>query len=36
MNSEKLIKRDEKYILHTYARSPLALVRGEGMTAYDA
>ena len=36
MNSEKLIKRDEKYILHTYARSPLALVRGEGMTAFDA
>ena len=36
MNSEKIIKRDEKYILHTYARSPLALVRGEGMTAYDA
>ena len=36
MNSEKLIKRDEKYILHTYARSPLALVRGEGMTASDA
>ena len=36
MNSEKLIKRDEKYILHTYARSPLALLRGEGMTAYDA
>ena len=36
MNSEKIIKRDEKYILHTYARSPLALVRGEGMTAFDA
>ena len=36
MNSEKIIKRDETYILHTYARSPLALVRGEGMTAYDA
>ena len=25
MNTEKVIKRDQKYIMHTYARSPLVL-----------
>ncbi len=34
--STELIARDDAHVLHTYARSPLALVRGEGMTAYDA
>ena len=36
MNTEKVIKRDQKYIMHTYARSPLVLEHGEGMYAYDA
>lgn len=36
MNTEKILKRDDKYILHTYKRSPLALVRGQGMTVWDA
>ncbi len=35
-NSAELIARDDAHVLHTYARSPLALVRGEGLTAYDA
>ena len=29
MNTEKVIKRDQKYIMHTYARSPLVLEHGE-------
>ena len=36
MNTEKVISRDNDYILHTYARSPVALVAGEGMVARDA
>ena len=36
MNTEKVIKRDQKYVMHTYARSPLVLEHGEGMYAYDA
>ena len=35
MNTEKVIKRDQKYIMHTYARSPLVLEHGEGMYAYE-
>ena len=36
MNTEKVISRDNDYVLHTYARSPVALVAGEGMVARDA
>ncbi|MCI6885276.1 aminotransferase class III-fold pyridoxal phosphate-dependent enzyme, partial [bacterium] len=36
MQTEKVIRRDLKYIMHTYNRSPLVLERGMGMTAYDA
>ena len=36
LNTEKVISRDNDYILHTYARSPVALVAGEGMVARDA
>lgn len=36
MNTEETIKRDNAYVLHTYARSPVALVAGEGMVARDA
>lgn len=35
MNTEKVIKRDDKYLMHTYARSALVIEHGEGMTAYD-
>lgn len=36
MNTEKTIKRDDQYVLHTYNRSPIVIERGQGMTAYDA
>ncbi len=36
MNTDKIIKRDKKYVLHTYARSPIVIERGSGMTAWDA
>ena len=36
MNTQKVIDRDNKYIMHTYGRSPLVIERGEGMTAIDA
>lgn len=36
MNPQTIIQTDNDHILHTYNRSPLVLVRGEGMTAYDA
>lgn len=35
MNGEKVIKRDDKYVAHTYGRSPLVLEKGHGMTALD-
>ena len=33
MQTEKVIKRDNKYVLHTYARSRVVLAEGHGMTA---
>ena len=36
MNREKVITRDDDYVLHTYARSPLVIERGEGLIARDA
>lgn len=36
MNREKVMTRDDSYVLHTYARSPLVIERGEGMIARDA
>ena len=36
MNTEKTIKHDKKYVLHTYGRSPIVLERGSGMTVWDA
>ena len=36
MNREKVIERDEQYIMHTYARSPVVIERGEGLVARDA
>ena len=35
MQTEKVIKRDNKYVLHTYARSRVVLAEGHGMTADD-
>ena len=32
---KKVIKRDNKYVLHTYARSRVVLAEGHGMTAAD-
>ena len=36
MDSEKVIARDNTYVLHTYNRNPLALESGIGMYARDA
>ena len=36
MNTEKTIKRDNEFILHTYGRSQVVLAKGAGMTATDA
>ena len=36
LNTEKVISRDNDYILHTYGRSRVVLAEGEGMTARDA
>ena len=36
MTTTEIIRRDDAYVLHTYNRSPLALVSGQGMYAADA
>ena len=36
MNTQSIMKRDDTYVLHTYGRSPVALVGGQGMVATDA
>ncbi len=36
MDTASLIRQDAAHVLPTYARSPLALVRGQGLTAWDA
>ena len=33
MDSEKVIKRDNEYVLHTYNRNPIALEKGHGLYA---
>ena len=33
MDSEKVIKRDNEYVLHTYARNPIVLEKGHGLCA---
>ena len=35
MDSEKVIKRDNDYVLHTYNRNPIALEKGHGLYAED-
>ena len=36
MTTTEIIRRDDAHVLHTYNRSPLALVSGQGMYAVDA
>ena len=36
MNTQSIIQRDDAHVLHTYARSQVALVSGQGMVATDA
>lgn len=36
MNTQLIIQRDDAHVLHTYARSQVALVGGSGMVATDA
>ncbi|GMT49496.1 MAG: acetylornithine aminotransferase [bacterium] len=36
MTSEDIMKQDQDYVLHTYNRYNIALVRGKGTYAYDA
>ncbi|TLM97799.1 aminotransferase class III-fold pyridoxal phosphate-dependent enzyme, partial [bacterium] len=36
MNNADIIALGEKYVMNTYARFPIALVRGEGMNVWDA
>ena len=36
MDSKAIIARDDAHVLHTYARSPLALVRAVAKIARDA
>ncbi len=36
MNTQSIKQRDDTYVLHTYGRSPVALVSGKGMVATDA
>ena len=34
MDTEKVIVRDNDYVLHTYKRNPIVIERGHGMHAY--
>ena len=36
MNTQSIKARDDAHVLHTYGRSPVALVSGKGMVATDA
>ncbi|HML46610.1 MAG TPA: aminotransferase class III-fold pyridoxal phosphate-dependent enzyme, partial [Clostridia bacterium] len=36
MNSVEIMERDQAYVANTYARFPIALVRGEGARCWDA
>ena len=36
MDSKTIMELDEKYVLPTYGRNPVALVRGKGLRAWDA
>ena len=34
MDSEKVIARDNNYVLHTYNRNPIVIEKGHGLHAY--
>ena len=36
MDTRSIMQRDDAHVLHTYGRSPVALVSGAGMVAVDA
>ncbi|WP_418791481.1 acetylornithine transaminase [Phosphitispora sp. TUW77] len=36
MNTEEIIKNGQQYVMNTYGRLPMALVRGEGVYVWDA
>jgi acetylornithine/N-succinyldiaminopimelate aminotransferase len=36
MNTQEIVEMSDKYLFPTYARAPLALVRGEGTRVWDA
>ena len=36
MNTEEIIEMDSKYVMHTYGRHKIALVKGKGSTVWDA
>ncbi len=36
MNTEEIMRLDSKYVMHTYGRQPMALVKGEGAVVWDA
>ena len=36
MNTKEIIKMDQKYVMHTYGRHPIALVKGKGSAVWDA
>ena len=36
MNNQQILKLTEKYVAHTYARFPIALIRGKGARVWDA
>ena len=35
MNTKEIMDMDKKYVMHTYGRQPLALVKGEGSVVWD-
>ncbi|MHB9033576.1 MAG: aspartate aminotransferase family protein [Anaerolineae bacterium] len=35
MNGQEILNLDERYVLHTYARAPFVIERGEGLYVYD-
>ena len=36
MNADEVKALEERYVLHTYARAPFVLERGEGVRLYDS
>ncbi|MFY9639208.1 MAG: acetylornithine transaminase [Methanobacterium sp.] len=36
MNTNEIINMDQKYVMHTYGRHPIALVKGKGSVVWDA